>query len=111
MFPSVADAVFFQSRQPVPAWVDRVYCKAKRERRETEYWSSLDNVINAHAGIKTTASENAAYNLLVIVRHMRGRNKDLVHELVRISADPGCPINPKRRAAFAMKWARRMEAT
>lgn len=77
-------------------------------KREASYFSSIDCVVNAHAGERPTAGELAAHNLLVIVRSYAKRKKDLTAELQRIAAAPGCPINPEKRVAFARKWARRL---
>ena len=102
-FPIAADVEFFQSRQHVPAWANRIQVK-----RDPGYFASIDNVVNAHAGSRPTAGEQAANNLLVIVRSFQKRKANLVQELQRLSMDPGCAFNPEKRAAFSRKWANRI---
>lgn len=58
MFPCVTDLAFYSSKTR-PAWAQRL------EPREN---SSIDSVINAHAGQRNTSGELAAHNLLAILR-------------------------------------------
>jgi hypothetical protein len=102
-FPIAADVEFFQSRQRVPAWASRIQAK-----RDPGYFASIDNVVNAHAGARDTAGEQAAHNMLVLVRSYLKRRQDLVEKLQELAGSPGCAFNPEKRAAFARKWARRL---
>ena len=102
-FPIAADVEFFQSRQRVPTWACRLQAK-----REPHYFASIDNVVNAHAEIRSTAGEMAAHNLLVLVRSFQKRKADLAQELQRVAREPGCAFNSEKRTAFARKWGRRL---
>lgn len=89
---------FWQSKQPRPSW-------AAGLRRGPEMVSRIDSCINAHAGIRTTETTTA--NLMVLCRphHADGT---LVDFLERLSVNPGTSVNPRKRAALAKKWRRRL---
>jgi len=108
-FPSRTDLAFYQCKQRLPRWAQPLL-----EDRERFATSPIDLCVNAHAGTRLSAGECAAHNLLAIVRSrieirsMQRRKLDLVAELNKIAAAPGCMIDPAKRAAFARKWADRL---
>jgi hypothetical protein len=106
MFPTHADLRFWQARQALPDWA-----RTLREKVTSPSHETIDYVVNEHAKSRPTAGECAASNLLHIVRSMRRRKLDLVQELRRMALQPACAINPEKRAAFARKWADKLEAT
>jgi hypothetical protein len=55
-----------------------------------------------------TFGECASSNLMAILSGYRRRGKDLHRELIKLAQHPECAINPEKRAAFARKWARRL---
>lgn len=67
----------------------------------------IEHVVNAHGGVRPTSGELAALNLLAILRIRRRLGKDF--GLRALAAHPECLIDPKKRAAFARKWADRIE--
>lgn len=101
MLPTHSDLAFFQSRQRLPAWANRL------ESRPSSI-STIDCLVASHAGTRTTPAELSAGNLLAIVRSYRRRGLDLAHELERIAQAPGCAIHPEKRARLARKWAARL---
>jgi hypothetical protein len=103
MFPTQTDLAFYQSKTQ-PKW-------AQKLKRREPTWETIDIVVNAHAGVRhSDAGEIAAGNLLAILRSYRRRKLNLVSELRKIAANPECLINTEKRAAFARKWLRRLEA-
>jgi hypothetical protein len=108
-FPTRTDLEFFQSKQTTPRWVARIATKSPLLNPVQH--ALIDDVINAHAGIRSTSGECAAHNLLVLVRSHLRRKVNLVEELQKLAVQPGCAINPEKRAAFARKWAQRLEQT
>lgn len=107
-FPTETDLRFFESKR-VPRWAAPLI-KARAKRPGAEYRHALiDDVVNAHGGVRTTSGECAVHNLLFIVRSWQRRGIDLERALVGVIAEPGCLINPEKRAAFARKWVRRMQ--
>ena len=113
-FPTRADLEFFQSRQRLPGWTSRIAVKsgdrAHQATRVAQH-AKIDDVVNAHAGARDTSGEVAAHNLLVIVQSYQRRKVDLAKELQKLAKDPGCAINPEKRAAFARKWSNRLART
>lgn len=105
-FPRAIDAQFFQSKQVLPAWARRF---AARNARPAH--ALIDDVVNAHAGLRPTAGEVAAGNLLSIVRSWRRRDADLLRELRELVLHPQCAVHPEKRAAFARRWAERLVAS
>jgi hypothetical protein len=100
-FPSSTDLAFYQCKQRLPRWAQPLL-----KRSET---ASIDLCVNAHAGIRSSAGEMAAHNLLAILRSMqRRRAANLAAELYKIADAPGCAIDPAKRAALARKWADRL---
>lgn len=102
-FPLAIDLQFFQSKQDLPAWASPF---ANRVTRQSH--ALIDDVVNAHAGLRQTAGELAAGNLLSIVRSWCRRGADLVQGLSELAIHPQCAISPEKRAAFARRWARRL---
>lgn len=103
-FPTRTDLEFFQSRQRLPGWIGRIVTKSQLPPPH----ALIDDVVNAHAGVRVTSGEVAVHNLLSIIRSYRRRGADVVQELRRLAEYPECAINPEKRAAFARKWARRL---
>jgi hypothetical protein len=103
MFTTKTDLAFYQSKR-LPVWAQNL------ERRELTAPALIDCVVNSHADVRVTAGELVACNLLSIVRSYRRRRLNLAHELRKIAANPGCVINPEKRAAFARRWLRRLGA-
>jgi hypothetical protein len=111
-FPTRTDLEFFQSRQRPPSWTSRIPVKTgDRAFQNDRLRTIIDDVVNAHAGVRPTSGEVAVHNLIVLVRSYQRRGVNLVEELEKLAVQPSCAINPEKRAAFARKWARRMEAT
>jgi hypothetical protein len=113
-FPSQIDVDFYLSKQKLPAWAQKVQA-AREAKLQRASWSvdaaeGIEFIVNAHAGVRGSDGERAAHNLLAIVRGYRRRKVDLGAELRQLSTNPGCAINPEKRAAFARKWARRLGA-
>lgn len=108
-FPTLTDVEFYRSRQEPPAWVVRLMQDPKHKWAKAEV-SLIDLVVDSHAGVRSTAGEIAASNLLAILRSYRRRGVDLRKSLLKIARMPECAINPEKRAAFARKWAARLEA-
>ena len=109
-FPTRTDLEFFRSRQPLPSWTNRIPVKSGDLAYQNERLRTLiDDVVNAHAGIRPTPGEVAVHNLLVLVRSFQRCNADVAESLRRLVANPGCAINPEKRAAFARKLACRLE--
>lgn len=110
-FPAQADVDFYRAMQKVPGWI--LTLTAEREKKQNvlgwERHALIDIVVNAHSGQRPTSGECAAHNLLAIVRSWRRRGEDIRVSLLEVSQAPGCMINPEKRAAFARKWARRMQ--
>lgn len=109
-FPTETDLRFFESKR-VPRWAQPLMAeRAKRYRTlAIELPTLIDDVVNAHAGLRMSSGECAAHNLLSIVRSYRRRGLILERHLAQLAVEPGCAINPEKRAAFARKWARRMQ--
>lgn len=105
-FPTRTDLEFYRSKQPVPAWVQKIDPQPKMPFSEPT--ALIDVVIAAHARIRPSSGEMAADNLLAIVRSWRRRGLNLAAKLQVISKNPECAINPEKRAAFARKWALRL---
>lgn len=105
-FPSRADLDFYKSKQALPGWARKI-APAKTLAHVLD-WNPIDSVVNAHGGVRLTPGEMATGNLLGILRSMRNRGKDLATELYAISREPGCQINPQKRASLARKWALRL---
>lgn len=104
-FPSATDLEFYRHQQPLPLWA-----RSLGKPVVAAIGPTIDDVVNAHGGIRFfTNGETAALNLLSIVQSYRRRQKDLARELNRIAEEPGCLIDPKKRAAFARKWAARLD--
>jgi hypothetical protein len=107
-FPTETDLRFYEAKH-VPRWAAPLI-KARAKRPGAELLPALiDDVVNAHAGERLTSGECAVHNLLTIVRSWRRRGEDIRISLLEVSQAPGCLINPEKRAAFARKWARRMQ--
>ena len=107
-FPTETDLKFYESKR-VPQWAaPLVAARAKRFGADT-LPAVIDDVVNAHAGLRMTSGECAVHNLLSIVRGDRRRGRSLEQRLAQLATEPGCLINPEKRAAFARKWARRMQ--
>jgi hypothetical protein len=95
----------------VPQWAaPLIKARAKRPGAET-LPALIDAVVNAHAGERMTSGECAVHNLLAIVRSCRRRGLNLEQRLSELAREPGCLINPEKRASFARKWARRMQGS
>jgi hypothetical protein len=108
-FPTRTDLEFFQSKH-LQNWTTRIATKSPSPLFTPVQHAIIDDVVNAHAGIRPTSGECAAHNLLVLVRSHLRRRANLVEELQKLAVQPGCAINPEKRAAFARKWARRLSA-
>jgi len=89
-------------RQKVePRWAKRVLAKDRK--------ISIHEVINSQSKADNAKRLSlASDNLLNICRLYRKRGEILSH-LWDIAYTPGTIIDPERRAAFARKWARRIE--
>lgn len=105
-FPLAIDLQFFQSKQDLPAWASLFATRGTRQSH-----ALIDDVVNAHAGLRPTAGEVAAGNLLSIVRSWRRRDADLAQGLSELALHPQCAISPEKRAAFARRWAERLVAS
>ena len=106
-FPTRTDLEFYRSKQPVPAWAQKIEPPPKMPHVDPV--APIDTIIAAHAGIRSSSGELAAYNLLAIVRSYRRRGLNLVVKLDAIAANPECAINPEKRSAFARKWASKLK--
>jgi hypothetical protein len=107
-FPTETDLRFYEAKH-VPRWAAPLI-KARAKRPGAELLPALiDDVVNAHGGERMTSGECAVHNLLGIVRSYRRRGLDLEQRLSELAREPGCLINPEKRASFARKWARRMQ--
>lgn len=107
-FPTETDLRFYESKR-VPQWAaPLVRARAKRYGAE-ELPALIDDVVNAHGGERMTSGQCAVHDLLTIVRSYRRRGLGLEQRLGQLAQEPGCLINPEKRAAFARKWARRMQ--
>jgi hypothetical protein len=111
-FPTEADVAFFEAKR-APTWV-LVMRQAKTKQPS---WSGrkrpidlIDSCVNAHAGIRMTSSQCAAHNLMAIVKGWQRRKEDLVAALELTARHPQCAISPAKRAALALKWAKRLRA-
>lgn len=109
-FPTESDVAFFEAKR-APDWV-----LLMRERK-TGTWCNRGNpsdlinaCVNAHAGIRPTKGELAAHNLMAIVKGWQRRKEDLVAALELTARHPQCAIDPRKRSAFALKWAKRLRA-
>ena len=111
-FPIQIDLEFHLSKQALPVWAQKVQAaqdaKAKRAPWSADCASTIDIIVNAHAGVRHSSGEMAAHNLLAIVRGYRRRGIDLENKLRFLAGHPECLIDPKKRAAFARKWATRI---
>jgi len=96
---------FWRERKETPSWASQIQTVAFRPRQVT-----VDQVINAHAGIKTTDAENSTASLISILRRVRLRegSEGTLRWLEDIAVNPGTVIHPEKRAAFASKWAKRI---
>lgn len=110
-----------QHKLPSPKWATAVEEKAHRV--------SIDGVINSQAGIRPKDFELDAINLMNIIRmHMRNverhigrapkgsesvstmhRRRMLLEYLEQLGRNPGTVIRPNKRAAYARKWAQRLQ--
>lgn len=102
---------FWQSFQPVPAWVRGVQgAQAKaRGRIGAADPPAIDAVVNANAGLRRmTDGELSTQNALNLLRGVRRREPSLLPYLDRVAANPGTVIKPEHRAALFRKWARRI---
>jgi hypothetical protein len=106
-FPTLTDVEFYRSRQELPTWAAALTQAPKMKWARAEV-SLIDLVVNSHAGVRPTSGEIAVGNLLSILRGYRRRGEPLATNLFTICRAPGCAINPEKRAAFALKWARRI---
>ncbi len=102
-FPCQTDLDFYQSKR-TPRWSARIRRHPYSESRTS--W--VDRLVEAHAKVRPTSGELTAHNLLSILRSQRRRGEDLEASLRTIAEHPECMIDPKKRAAFARKWAERM---
>lgn len=102
-FPTQVDLDFFNSKR-TPAWADRI--RRTGWRGPAESWSDL--CVNAHAGIRPTGSELETSNMLVFVRGWMRRGESVLARLRELIDVPAGPY-PRKRAALARKWIRRLE--
>jgi hypothetical protein len=108
-FPTETDLRFYESKR-VPQWAaPLIKARGKRLPGAETPLALIDDVVNAHAGERITSGECAAHNLLSLARSYRRRGLDLEQRLSELAREPGCLINPEKRASFARKWARRMQ--
>lgn len=106
-FPTLTDVEFYRSHQELPAWAARMTRDPKHKWAKSDV-ALIDLVVASHAGIRPTSGELAASSLLSILRSYRRRGGHLEGYLAEIRQNPGCAINPEKRAAFARKWACRI---
>lgn len=93
---------FYRSRKPLPKWAQKF---------NSYNLVTVDHVINANAGVKFfTDGERSAYNLFlsILIKSYRRREPTLVRILNDISISPGTVIHPEKRAAYALKWLKRI---
>lgn len=104
LFPTFADVLFYREQQTLPEWAQKL-CAPRSY--------PIDLVINAHAGVELSSGELAALDLLAIAREVRARCRTELSLsrlfVAQIKHKPPYEGNPERRAAFARKWARRLE--
>jgi hypothetical protein len=93
---------FWESKQSKPAWAPAV------KRATSSTVSLVDSCINAQANVSATESERAISNLAALCRGHIGRRGSLLNFLRRVAVEPGCVINPKKRAATAKRWAAKL---
>lgn len=89
-------------RQKVePKWAKQVIDKERKV--------NIDAVINSQCGFGKDVDKNyVSHNLMNLCRHYRKRGV-LLEELWRVAHNPGTIIEPRKRAALAKKWAKRIE--
>jgi hypothetical protein len=96
---------FWESKQPRPAWAQKLVSARRKYENSVD---PIDACVNAHAGVRHTAAELAASNLLALCYSYRRRGC-LATSLRRLSTDPGTHVNAEERRRFARRWARRLE--
>ena len=97
-FPGPADLHFYNSKK-TPAWAKKI---------QSNVISSIDDCVNAHAGITSKSNEVAYHNVMVFIKGWQRRNEDVLDHLEQIAMHPECAINPEKRAAFAKRLIRRL---
>jgi hypothetical protein len=102
MFPTQADFHFAQAKLPMPKWMLRMVNVTPATT------CSIDVVVNAHAGVRSSNGEIATGNLLSIVRSWRRRGVDVTTELARIASSPQWTISSAKRVSLARKWMKKM---
>lgn len=101
-FPTKTDVAFYRAKQEhtLPGWARKLVAE---DRGPTPAFM-IDHVVNIHGGMRLKSGELAAMNLTQI---MRRPIRDLDHRgLIVWLREIAWPA---RRAAFARKWARRLE--
>ncbi len=106
-FPTEADVSFFEAKR-APTWV--LVLRAPTKWRRHRPIDLIDACVNAHAHIRLTSAECATHNLMVIVKGWQRRKENLVAALELTARHPQCAISPAKRAALALKWAKRLRA-
>jgi hypothetical protein len=106
-FPTLTDLEFYK-QQRLPAWAERL------RANEPQRWAKdavpmIDLVVNSHAGLRSTRGVIAAHNLLAILRSYRRRGVPLAPALRALAQNPQCVQDPHLRAAFARKWAAKLD--
>ena len=103
-FPTATDLAFYQARNQ-PRWASRI---ARNYTPPSRNAPNIDDVINAHAGLRIT--DTSVINLVAFVQGWRSRGEDVLlrlHELA--TTDHLCATPNRKRAAFAKKWVRRIQ--
>lgn len=88
-----------QVKQPVPTWGAKL---AEQRRRP-----SIDELVNAHAGIRINDYELQAHNTLGILRSARKRGA-LLHQLQQMALRTETAIDPHIRLRYCRRWLKRM---
>lgn len=97
-FPTETDLAFYNVRR-MPAWAERI------ERPNQYRGPSIDDVVNAHAGLRFKDTES--HNICVLVRGWLRRGESVRDRLIALASYP-TGVNPRKRASLARKWARRI---
>jgi hypothetical protein len=101
-----ADYAFWSAKR-APHWAASFASK----QQQSSGAGGVHHCINARARTRGVEQfELDAGNLLAIIRMVRARGANLQDYLRQMARVPGTVIRPERRAGYARKWLRRLEA-
>ena len=97
-FPTATDLAFYQARNQ-PRWASRI--------ARGLHAPSIDDVINAHAGVRM--ADTTTHNLLAFINGWSRRGDNIHDRLIDLANDDHRSATPNRkRVALAKKWAARI---